>query len=109
MQNSNIGVCLLEVTRSAWAVCLHVVEYEKTRFTTHLCLMHFVNPGEGSFLCWVDPLLGLLERTVHLDLVRGVVKTVLLGAGVSQHTAHVCYYSLKTLRSGAYFKCPFAT
>lgn len=50
---------------------------------------------ERAFLCRADLLLGLLERTVHLGLVRGVVETVLLGAGVSQHAAHVCYTPLK--------------
>lgn len=47
-----------------------------------------------SFFSLFDPLLGIVERRVHLDLVRGVVETVLLGAGVSQHTAHVCSTAL---------------
>lgn len=40
--------------------------------------------------CCVDPLLRIWQsrdsESVHLDLVRGVVKTGLLGAGLSQHT-----------------------
>lgn len=77
----------MEVARSAWAVFLYVLEYEETRSTTHLWLMRFCQPGRG-FLC--AGLTHFWERSVHLDLVRGVVKTVLLGAGVSQHAAHVC-------------------
>lgn len=136
MQNSNIGVCFqrsqghwglyssmffsswrngfMEYVNTLKIQCLPVASY-----TASLSIaFRSVSPWEFPLWCLVDPLLWIWQQAetggVHLDLVRFVVKTGLLGAGLSQHTILMFSFApLKPLsplffRAQCCFKWPFA-
>lgn len=118
MQNGNIGVCFQRsqgqcglyssMLLASWRVgfmryvktLIFVVCYTvKNIKTAAAAAWNSVSPWKDFFplCCWFDPLWRTWQwresESVHLDLVRGVVKTGLLGAGLSQHTILLFFFT----------------